>query len=377
VPIHPGSFGALFGGVYANRRVLVTGHTGFKGSWLTLWLEAMGAQVSAFALPAASQPNHAALLGQSLTSSRVDLRDRRAVHDFIARMQPDIVFHLGAQAIVTRSYTDPHETFDVNVLGLVHLLDAVRASASVRAVVIATSDKCYRNSGTDRPFSEDDSLGGHDPYSASKACAELVTASYRASVLGASVAVATARAGNVIGGGDWAESRLVPDLARGAAAGTPVRIRSPHAVRPWQHVLEPLAGYLLLGERLLAGGAGASHASSAWNFGPPADGHLRVEDVADAFTRHWPALRTVHDRSIHPHESPVLRLDCRAAREQLGWRPVWSSDIMLQRTVQWYRAYYHDGGLRTPADLSAYVADARRLGLPWAHGKLPDRAVAV
>ena len=372
---HP-PFRALFDGVYANRRVLVTGHTGFKGSWLTLWLEAMGAQVSAFALSAATQPNHAGLLRQSLTSSTVDLRDRRGVHDVIARMQPDIVFHLGAQAIVKRSYADPHETFDVNVMGLVHLLDAIRASASVRAVVVATSDKCYRNAGTGRPFSENDSLGGHDPYSASKACAELVTASYRASFLGATIAMATARAGNVIGGGDWAENRLVPDLARAAAAGTPVPIRSPHAVRPWQHVLEPLAGYLLLGQRLLAAGKTASAASRAWNFGPPSDGHLRVGDVADAFALHWPALRTVQDRARHPHEAPMLRLDCAAAHAQLGWRPVWNSDTMLKRTAGWYRAFHEHGELRTFADLSAYIDDARMLGLPWASGPRASLAAA-
>jgi CDP-glucose 4,6-dehydratase len=362
----------LFGGCYAGRRVLVTGHTGFKGSWLALWLAALGARVHGLALPPEHEHAHATLLGLPLAGEAlVDLRDAAAVRDALGRFEPELVFHLAAQPLVRFSYREPVATFDTNVMGLVHLLEAVRATPSVRAVVNATTDKCYANRATRDGYREDDALGGHDPYSASKACAEIVSASWRASFLahddgrGHPVALATARAGNVIGGGDWADDRLVPDLVRAALAGRATPIRHPHATRPWQHVLEPLAGYLLLGQRLLADpGAFAE----AWNFGPDADGHLAVGDVVGRIAAQWPAVRHEIDADAarHPHEAALLHLDCSKARRALGWRPVWNASTMLARTVGWYRAWHERRQVASRDDLHCYVSDARHAGLTWA-----------
>ena len=370
--------GPLFGGAYAGRRVLVTGHTGFKGSWLALWLHAMGARVCGLALPAPAGPNHGRMLHVPLDHALIDLRDAAAVRVALRHLEPEIVFHLAAQPLVRRSYREPAATFDTNVMGLVNLLEAVRATPSVRVVVNATSDKCYANppspcgaraNATARGFAEGDALGGHDPYSASKACAEIVSASYRASFLavddgrGHAVALATARAGNVVGGGDWGEDRLIPDLVRAAVGGHCTAIRYPHATRPWQHVLEPLAGYLLLGQHLLSDPQGAAE---AWNFGPPAAGQWPVAQVVAAFAEHWPAVRSQLDTSAPLHEAAQLQLDCGKARTRLGWAPLWNAATTFKRTAQWYRHQHEQGGLRSREDLLHYVADARIAGLAWA-----------
>ncbi|MEY4748205.1 MAG: CDP-glucose 4,6-dehydratase [Pseudomonadota bacterium] len=360
----------LFGGVYAGRRVLVTGHTGFKGSWLALWLQQMGAQVQGLALPAEGPDNHAALLALDLDARMVDLRDADAVRAAMQALRPDIVFHLAAQALVRPSYADPAQTYATNVQGLVHLYEAVRATSSVRAVLVATTDKVYANQHTRRGYHEDDRLGGHDPYSASKACAELVSASYRASFFGRddgrghAVALATARAGNVIGGGDWSVDRLLPDLVRAALSGEVCVLRHPASTRPWQHVLEPLAGYLLLGQRLLEQPADVAN---AWNFGPDSQGHLSVAEIVGQFAHHWPALRHRVDAASAAglHEAELLHLDCSRARRDLGWRPVWPAATMLERTAAWYRAYHEGGRLDSLADLQRYVADARQTGAVW------------
>jgi CDP-glucose 4,6-dehydratase len=361
--------GNLFGGAYRGRRVLVTGHTGFKGSWLALWLQQLGARVCGLALPAEGPLNHSRLLRLPLDEALVDLRDAALVRSALRRFEPELVFHLAAQPLVRRSYRDPVGTFDTNVMGLVHLLEAVRATPSVRVVLNATSDKCYRNGGGGQAFRETDPLGGHDPYSASKACAELISASWRASFLsqddgrGHPVALATARAGNVVGGGDWGEDRLIPDLVRAATGAAPTRIRHPTAVRPWQHVLEPLAGYLCLGQRLLSDPPGAAE---AWNFGPPPAAHRQVQQVIEAFAEAWPAVRFAIDPDPQPHEARQLHLDCSKAERQLRWHSVWDLPTALRRSAWWYRRQHEQGALCSQDDLQRYVADARQRGLAWA-----------
>ncbi len=359
-----------FGGVYSGRRVLITGHTGFKGSWLALWLRALGAEVSGLALPPATEPSHHRLLSLGFPESLVDLRDIDAVRSAVDLLRPEIVFHLAAQPLVRRSFREPVATVATNVLGLVHLFEAVRSCTTVRAVVNATTDKCYEVDGRADGYSEEDRLGGHDPYSASKACAEILSSCWRRSFFGpvkdndrSSVLLATARAGNVIGGGDWAEDRLVPDLVRAAAAGNVTMIRNPLAIRPWQHVLEPLAGYLLLGERLLSGDASAA---SAWNFGPAAGGHLPVHEIVTRMGRHWPAIRMSVDAGSHPHETTELRLNWEKAHRLLGWKPIWNADAMIERTALWYRGYYETGRLGSTGDLDAFVEAARQADIGWA-----------
>jgi len=359
----------LFADAYAGRRVLVTGHTGFKGSWLVFWLRAMGAQVVGLALDPDTNPAHWNLLALAdVPDHRVDLRDAAAVRDVLQRHRPEIVFHLAAQPLVRRSYREPVSTFDVNVMGLVNLLEAVRACPSVRAVVNATTDKVYQDHAGGIGYRETDPLGGHDPYSSSKACAELVSACYRKSFFdhddgrGFGPKLATARAGNVIGGGDWAEDRLVPDLVRAGVSGQALKIRNPDATRPWQHVLEPLSGYLRLGHALL----GNDRTADAWNFGPGREGEVSVRELASRFSASWPALRIEPDRQAHPHEAAVLRLNCDKAMQELAWRPVWDIDRAVERTGAWYRAFHDSNQLQTANDLAAYVADARLKGLAWA-----------
>lgn len=359
----------LFGASYVGRRVLVTGHTGFKGSWLALWLQTLGAEVGGLALDPDTDPSHWKLLDlQIACDARVDLRDARGVRTMVEDFQPEVVFHLAAQPLVRRGYREPVATFDTNVGGLVHLLEAVRTCASVRAVVNATTDKVYEAYATPSGYRESDPLGGYDPYSTSKACAELVSACYRRSYFdrddgrGNWVRLATARAGNVIGGGDWAEDRLIPDLMRAAVNGRSLQLRNPQATRPWQHVLEPLSGYLRIGQALLSG----EITGDAWNFGPSAADTLAVSEVVAHLQRAWPQLRVEYDRSPQPHETAQLVLNSSKAEVELSWRPVWDADTALHRTASWYRAFLGAGIVRSRSDLADYVADARRAGLDWA-----------
>jgi CDP-glucose 4,6-dehydratase len=354
----------LFGDCYRGRRVLLTGHTGFKGSWLALWLTEMGAHVTALALAPATAPNHWDLLGLELAERRLDVRDAAAVARAVAEAAPEIVFHLAAQPLVRRSYRDPLETWATNVMGTANLLEACRNTPGVRAIIAVTTDKCYENREWAWGYRENDRLGGHDPYSASKAGAELVAASYRSAFFHGADAplLATARAGNVIGGGDWSEDRLIPDLVRAAGAGATLEIRAPGATRPWQHVLESLGAYLLLGQQLLAG---RRELAGAWNFGPDQEGNRTVAEVLAGLRRHWGELDWEVSSAAQPHEANLLYLDSSKAKAELGWRPVWGLDQTLAATAAWYRRHLLDGATLSREQLAAYIADARAAALAW------------
>ena len=353
-----------FAGTFAGRRVLVTGHTGFKGSWLCAWLERLGAKVTGLALAPDTTPSHWNLLGlHAVRSHEVDLADMAGIREVVTSCDPEIIFHLAAQSLVRRSYLEPVATLETNIMGLARLLEVVRERNKAITFINVTTDKVYRPPVPAGGYIESHALGGHDPYSASKACAELVTESWRSSWLAeAGVRLATARAGNVIGGGDWAQDRLIPDMARAAAAGEQTLLRNPSAVRPWQHVLEPLAGYLCLAQSLLRS---PEHAC-AWNFGPRAGDHLSVEDVAREACFTWPSIRYRPDPGPHPHEAPELRLDSAKAREALGWQPVWEAREAIARTITWYREWYSGQTVGTGDDIDAYSAHARAKGVQWA-----------
>lgn len=326
---------------WRGRRVFLTGHTGFKGSWLALWLTQMGAEVHGYALAPPTNPSlfEVANVASRLASSTLaDIRDGAALAQAMAAARPSVVLHLAAQPLVRYSYAAPAETFAVNVMGVVHLLEAVRATPGVVAVVNVTTDKCYENREWVWPYRENEALGGHDPYSSSKACAELVTAAYRRSFLAAAgVALASARAGNVIGGGDWAADRLLPDFLRALDAGKPLVIRSPQATRPWQHVLEPLAGYLSLTERLCAPDAVAF--ADAWNFGPDEADARPVQWIVERLCEQVPGATWQCDGAPQLHEANNLRLDSAKAKSLLGWQPRWSLAEALERTVSWHQAW--------------------------------------
>ncbi|WP_043349868.1 CDP-glucose 4,6-dehydratase [Methylobacterium sp. B1] len=329
-------------GFWSGRRVLVTGHTGFKGAWLSLWLTRLGAQVTGFALAPETEPSLCTLaaLADRADSRIGDVRDLAALSACVAETQPEIVLHLAAQALVRPSYSDPVGTYASNVMGTVHLLEAVRACPSVRAVVIVTSDKAYENREWVWAYREDEPMGGRDPYSNSKGCAELVTSAYRASFFGAGghpARVASARAGNVIGGGDWSLDRLIPDMVRAFNRGEPVEIRSPGAVRPWQHVLEPLSGYLRLAE-VLCEQDGARYAEG-WNFGPSDEDCRPVSDVVAGLARGWgEGARWQLASGTHPHEATFLKVDASKARAHLGWDRRLRLSEALDWTGTWYRA---------------------------------------
>jgi CDP-glucose 4,6-dehydratase len=325
-----------------GRRVLVTGHTGFKGAWLSLWLQSLGARVAGIALPPASPTAAYGAMApwSGLDSVITDIRDAEAVSAAVKRHSPEIVLHLAAQALVRRGYHEPVATYETNVMGTIHLLRAVESCDGVKAVVVVTSDKVYANDGQSTPFREGDRLGHTDPYSNSKACAELVAAAWKASFLDArGIAMATARAGNVIGGGDEAEDRLLPDARRAVEAGQPLRLRNPDSVRPWQHVLEPLAGYLDLAEALVTR---TGSAPEAVNFGPPDESCRPVRDVIGRVFELWGEGSWALAKGAHPAEAHTLRLDSSVARERLGWAPRLAFDEALRWTVDWWRAQ-HDG----------------------------------
>ena len=333
-------------GFWTDKTVLVTGHTGFKGGWLCLWLQSLGARVVGYALAPATIPSlfEAADVGHGMASLTGDVRDLARIKAVIAEHDPQIVFHLAAQPLVLTSYQDPLETYSTNVMGTAHVLEAVRAARSTRVIVCVTSDKCYENQDWVWGYRESDHLGGYDPYSSSKGCAELVIAAYQRSFFPAEdygrhrAAVASVRAGNVIGGGDWAADRLVPDFIRAAAHGEPLIVRSPQAVRPWQHVLEPLRGYLTLAEKLWSDGP---RYGGPWNFGPDDADTETVASVADLLTASWGdgAVWRADASSLHPHEANYLKLDCSKAKAKLGWHPQWGLRTALDATVHWHKAH--------------------------------------
>ena len=326
---------------WAGKRVFITGHTGFKGGWLTLWLHGLGARISGYALAPPARPNlfELARVNETARSIEADVRDLDSLRLALAGAEPEIVFHLAAQSLVRQSYEEPVATYSTNVMGTVNLLEAVRRAPSVRALVVVTSDKCYENREREQGYREEEPLGGYDPYSSSKGCAELVTAAYRRSFLSRPepgcqpVAVASARAGNVIGGGDWAKDRLIPDILGAFASGRPAQIRNPNAVRPWQHVVEPVAGYLALAEALWR----EHDAAGAWNFGPRDEDTKPVAWIAEQLRQRWGGSVVWQvDGAPHPHEAGYLRLDCAKARDRLGWRRC-GTVRHSRRSSRWHR----------------------------------------
>ena len=330
---------------WQGRRVFLTGHTGFKGSWLALWLSRLGAQIRGYSLDPCTEPNlyDLASVGRVVEDVRGDVRDYARLEASMTEFGPEVVLHLAAQPIVRRSYADPVGTYGTNVMGTVHLMEAIRKTPSVRAVVCVTTDKCYQNQAWIWPYRETDPLGGYDPYASSKACAEIVSAAYRSSFFPSErlhehhVALATARAGNVIGGGDWSEDRLIPDLVRGFSSGQPVLIRRPNAIRPWQHVLDPLHGYLMLAEKLLAQPA---RFASCYNFGPGDEDIWPVERIATKLVHMWGnGASWVRDPVASVHEDHILRLDASKARAELDWQPKLKIETALEWTTAWYQAW--------------------------------------
>lgn len=351
-------------GFWKEKRVFMTGHTGFKGSWLSLWLKSLGADVTGYALKPPTTPSlfELARVAEGIQSIEGDVRDLGQIRTAMQAANPEIVIHMAAQPLVRYAYRHPVETYSTNVMGTVNVLEAVRATSSVRAVIVVTSDKCYENREWLWGYRENEAMGGHDPYSSSKGCAELVTAAYRSSYADMNgdgkpgAAIASVRVGNVIGGGDWAEDRLIPDILRAVEAGQTIRIRNPNAVRPWQHVLEPLSGYLLLAERLCDQGAAFAE---GWNFGPNDDDARSVGWIVERLSELWGgAVNWCFEDHSQPHEAHYLKLDCAKARGVLGWQPRWTLQRALAETVAWHRAYLRGEDMRSHSlrQIAAYFS---------------------
>jgi CDP-glucose 4,6-dehydratase len=361
----------MFDNAYKGKKVFVTGNTGFKGSWLILWLMKLGANVRGYSLNLPTDLNHHEILNLDFKTIFGDVRNITKLREAIAFFQPDIVFHMAAQSLVWKSYQNPVETFETNVIGTVNVFEACRKIDHVRAIVNITSDKCYENQEWIWGYRENDPVGGHDPYSASKGCAELVTTSYRKSFFpleeyqkSHQILVASARAGNVMGGGDWGYNRLVPDIMRATSQNERVQIRSPQATRPWQHVLEPLSGYLLLGQQLFEG---KKDFAEAWNFGPTDEGHRNVLAVVRELQKHWSNIDyQIETDKKNPHEANLLKLDCSKAYANLKWKPVWDSFTTFAKTAQWYRMYYETGRVFSDEQLTEYITDAKHNQISWA-----------
>lgn len=354
-----------FGGAYENARVLLTGHTGFKGSWLAAWLAQLGARVTGLSLPQLDEPSHWTQLSDCATDLRGDIRQSDTVADAVSQARPEIVFHLAAQTLVRQSYGAPLDSWSTNVMGTANVLEACRRTPGVRAVVIVTTDKVYANREWHWGYRENDTLGGHDPYSASKAACEILVASYRKSFWDKTAAplLASARAGNVIGGGDWARDRLVPDLVKAVQGSQALEIRSPSSTRPWQHVLDCLSGYLMLGQRLLAGEA---RFADSWNFGPAPQDNRTVAELLGMLSGHWPDLRWLARPPEQPlHEAGLLLLDCAKAHNVLGWQPTLALREAVAMTADWYRHHHQTGRSLASDQLRQYVERAAAAHRGW------------
>ncbi|HIP13127.1 MAG TPA: CDP-glucose 4,6-dehydratase [Arcobacter sp.] len=360
----------LFCGIYKEKTVLVTGHTGFKGSWLCLWLTQMGAKVVGYSLEAPTSPNHLELLDLDMVSIIGDIRDLDKLNQTFEKYKPDIVFHLAAQPLVRLSYENPIETYETNVMGTLKVLEACRQN-HIKAIVNITSDKAYENKEWIWGYRENDSLGGYDPYSSSKGCADILVNSYRNSYFNLNeykkshhTLIASCRAGNVIGGGDWAKDRLITDIMLSVSQNKKVSIRNPYATRPWQHVLEPLSGYLSVGQKLLEE---KIEFSDAWNFGPSDEGSITVEEVVKNVKKHWNKIDYEINKDPYTlHEANLLKLDCSKAHILLNWKDVWDSNKTFEMTVSWYKAFYEKSNqCLTIDDLNNYISIAKEKNLEW------------
>ena len=331
---------------WQGKKVFLTGHTGFKGSWLSIWLQNLGADVTGYSLEPPTSPSlfELAKVADGMRDIRGDVRDLESFKNALTGSQAEIVIHMAAQSLVRDSYKFPVDTYSTNIMGTVNVLEAARLQESVRTVLNITSDKCYENSGLTRGYTENDPMGGYDPYSSSKGCAELVTSAYRNSYYNADKVVASGRAGNVIGGGDWAKDRLIPDIIRAAIDGRTVHLRNPHAIRPWQHVLDPLSGYLMLIEQLCTDG---QPFAEGWNFGPSEEDARPVEWVAKKMASEWNEITWEKDSLLHPHEAHYLKLDCSKARTRLDWKPRLGLSEGLKWTVLWYKDQIAGENMRT------------------------------
>ena len=362
---------SLFNKIYKNTTVLVTGHTGFKGSWLVYWLYKMGANVVGYSLKFPTKPNHLELLKDiEIISIIGDIRDLKKLDNVIAKYNPDIVFHLAAQPLVRYSYQDPILTYETNVIGTLKVFEACKKN-NVKAIINITSDKCYENKEWIWGYKETDRLGGYDPYSSSKACSEILTSSYRNSYFNIKdykkthiTLLASCRAGNVIGGGDWAEDRLIPDIIKATYNNKKIYIRSPKSIRPWQHVLEPLSGYLLLGQKLLEE---KKEFAYAWNFAPEKNEIFNVEEIVKKTTKYWDKIDYKIDNKKDLHEANLLNLDCSKANFYLKWNAAWGIEKTIQKTICWYKDFYINNKVNTYKDLQEYINDANSKGISWAN----------
>lgn len=361
----------LFNNIYKNKTVLVTGHTGFKGSWLIFWLKKMGANVIGYSLNIPTQPNHISLLEIDITSVQGDIRDENKLYEVFETYKPEIVFHLAAQSLVRASYENPIETYETNVIGTLKVFEACRKN-NVKAIINITSDKAYENKEWIWGYRENDPMGGYDPYSSSKGCADLLANSYRNSFFNLkeykkthNTLLASCRAGNVIGGGDWAKDRLITDIMISVSQNKKVSIRNPKATRPWQHVLEPLSGYLHIGQKLLEEKV---EFAEAWNFGPSDEKSITVKEVVENVKKYWDKIDyEIHSDLNQLHEANLLKLDCSKAHTLLKWKDVWDSETTFMKTVKWYKSFYEKNeNILTSSDLENYILDAKAKKIEWA-----------